>query len=163
MLSLPASTNLKNYHDHVTKVLPTWRKRAKRVLKKHVEDKLYANMRHEMALRIPILKGGLEQISAVQLQDIIAIPWADHKHSGIIEGITALLMKTWSWPLVVYSSWNKVLRENGITVAGVLFGRNLNEDISTQVSPLRRPSTGFETTCTTVSTRTTAISPQRWT
>jgi hypothetical protein len=89
-----------------------------------------------MALRIPILKGGLEQISAVQLQDIIAIPWADHKHEGIIEGITALLMKTWSWPLVVYSSWNKVLRENGIPVAGVLFGRNLNEDISTQVSPL---------------------------
>ena len=133
-LGVPASTNLKNYNDHVTKVLPAWRKRAKRVLGKHTEDKVYANLRQDVAQQIPLLRGLLEETLATQLHEVIAIPWTEIEKLEIVEGIKKLFEKKWKDPDIPYNSWAKMLRENGIPINGVFLGHNLNEDVSGPVS-----------------------------
>ena len=138
ILGLPASTNLKNYQDYVSKALPAFPKRAQRVLEKHEEDQCYAEMRQDLESQIPVLKMHLEEIVPIQLQNIIATPWADSDKPKIIDGIRALFAKDseCSYPHIQQISWAKMLRENGIPINGVLLGRNFNEDVSQALSPL---------------------------
>jgi hypothetical protein len=123
-LGLPASTNLKNWFDFVTKVLPAFQRRANRVLEKHTEDEVYASMRQDVALRIPTLKTSLEATMASQLQSTIAAPWTDC--ADIVKGIEDLFITNWTWLHIPHNSWAKMLRKNGIPINGVYFGENFN-------------------------------------
>tara|TARA_R110002003_G_scaffold42_3_gene3100 strand:- start:28814 stop:30469 length:1656 start_codon:yes stop_codon:yes gene_type:complete len=134
-LGVPAATNLRNYRDHVTKVLPAWRKRAARVIQKHTEDKQYAKMRQDLARNIPLLRNQLEQAVDLQLQHAIVEPWNDCGKPKIAEGIKDLFETQWVHPHIKYNGFAKMLQENGIPVNGKYFGRNLNEDVLGPVAP----------------------------
>jgi hypothetical protein len=130
-LSVPASTNLSKYHDHVHRVLPAFRARCGRVLKKHTEDQHYAKMRKAFAAQIPTLISQLEQAVPGTVEQAILLPWSEHDESKITEGIETLFTKNWVHPEIYVWGFDKMLRENGIPVDGVYAERdcNLNEDI----------------------------------
>ena len=128
-LRAPANTNLRNYHNHVTKVLPAWRARALRALTKHTEDEHYAKMREDLSNKIPRLAIQLRELVPNLLEQTISVPWSCGDEPKIIDKIKELFDKLWKDPKIMYTGWRKMLRENGIPVAGVYVDRNLNEDV----------------------------------
>jgi hypothetical protein len=150
-LSVPASTNLSKYHDHVHRVLPAFRARCGRVLKKHTEDQNYAKMRKDFAMQIPTLATQLQKIVPETVEKAVALPWSKHDESGIIKSIKSLFTKKWKYPLIFFSGWHKMLRENGIPVDGVYAGRNLNEEIlGTVERPIEEWSEGMTDNAKTI-------------
>ncbi|KAH5207201.1 hypothetical protein HBI62_235800 [Parastagonospora nodorum] len=134
-LRAPADTNLRNYHDHVTRVLPAWRARASRVLTKHTEDEHYATMRKDLATKIPHLATQLRERVPNLLEQIISTPWTSKDETSIFDKIKELFDKLWKHPEIMYQTWWKMLRENGIPVSGLYVDRNLNEDILPAIEP----------------------------
>jgi hypothetical protein len=135
LLGVPASTNLQNFEDHITKILPAWRKHAGRVLQRHMEDKQYAKMRQDLTETIPRLRHRLEQAVNVRLPQVISQPWNVCEEPAIIEGIKDLLKKEWKHPKILYNGFTRILKENGIPVSGTYFGRNLNEEVLGPLQP----------------------------
>jgi 6-pyruvoyl-tetrahydropterin synthase len=128
-LEIPASTNLKKYHDHVHRVLPAFRARCARVLKKHTEDQQYAKMRKHFAAQIPKVTTELEMALPEIVKQAIVEPWSEHDGKEIKKGIKSLFEEKWKHPDILVHGWGKILRENGIPVDGAYLGRNLNEEI----------------------------------
>jgi hypothetical protein len=130
LLKAPASTNFKNYRDHV-KALEKLRAHATRFLKKHPEDQHYAQMRQDLATQIPLLAAQLRESLPSLLNQAIAAPWSPEEKLSIIEDIELLFANHWKDPEILWTGWRKILRENGNPVSGVYHekGRNLNEDV----------------------------------
>jgi gas vesicle protein len=128
-LSLPASTNLSKYRDHVYRVLAAFRARCGRVLKKHIEDQHYARVRKDFSSQIPTLRIRLEKVVPGTVENAVALPWSKNDEPDIRKGIKSLFIEKWIHPLIFVSGWGKMLRENGIPVDGKYSGRNLNEEI----------------------------------
>ncbi|KAH3906015.1 hypothetical protein HBH56_212130 [Parastagonospora nodorum] len=135
-LRAPADTNLRNYHNHVTKVLPAWRARALRVLTKHTEDEHYAKMREDLSAKIPCLAIRLRELVPSLLEQTISAPWSCEDEPKIVDKIKELFDKLWRDPKIMYTGWRKMLRENGIPVAGVYVDRNLNEDVLSTIEAI---------------------------
>ncbi|KAH7084300.1 hypothetical protein FB567DRAFT_528770, partial [Paraphoma chrysanthemicola] len=135
LLGVPASTNLQNFKDHITKVLPAWRKQAGRVLQKHAEDKQYAKMRQDLAENIPRLKTQLEQTVDLRLPQLMVQPWGAGEEPGMHESIKELVKREWKHPKIFYNGFAKMLKENGIPVNGKYLGRNLNEEVLGPLEP----------------------------
>jgi hypothetical protein len=129
LFSLPANTNFQRYRDHVFKDIPKLRKRATRVQEKHVEDEGYAEMRRQLEQETPELRISLKQTADSQMKRLVSPPWAPHEESKVIELIESLITNKWKHPLIFYSGFAKMLRENGIPIDGKYCGRNLNEEL----------------------------------
>jgi hypothetical protein len=128
-LGIPASTNLKKYHNHIHIVLPAFRARCARILKKHTEDQRYAKMRKDFAARIPKLEAQLEKFVLETVKQAIVAPWSKHDETEIKDGIKKLFTEEWKNPNIRVSGWGKILRENSVPVGGAYAGHNLNEEI----------------------------------
>ena len=63
----------------------------------------------------------------------MANPWTAIEKHTIIPNLIAVIQEL-AHPTVVYATFSKMLRENGIPVNGKALGRNLNEEVLTTMS-----------------------------
>lgn len=131
LFKLPATANFDNFWDHVTTVLPAFRKKAERVLKKHKGSKDYETMQRSLKQQIPLIKLELKNRVETQNNQLISGPWTASDELDIGRGIADLTNFEWVQPIIYYQGFARMLRENGIPTDGVYFdlNRNLNKDI----------------------------------
>jgi hypothetical protein len=129
LAKLPTVTNYQNYRNHVYEILPELRNEAARLLEKHIEDKTYAAMRHELREQIPLLRDELQARSENLLRSLVERPWSSQQEQEIISNIKQLTENLWVHPRIHCNGVAKMLRENGIPVSGKYQGYNMNSDL----------------------------------
>jgi hypothetical protein len=133
LFSVPAQTNYRALHHHVFETLPDLVVQIKRILEKFSNDEDYARMRVLVIEQVAKLRDVLESLARSLPSEHVATPWTAIEKHTIISALTSVIQKL-SHPTVVYSTFSKMLRENGIPVNGKALGRNLNEEVLTTMS-----------------------------
>jgi hypothetical protein len=132
---LPAKRNYTDYYEHVFETLPAFRTKAGCVAEKHVEDKTYGEMRHNFKQTVPILEQELHELSAAQIETLIAKPWLPSERKDIYNAIRDLIWRDWIQARIHFGGFAKMIRERGIPMNGKYAGHNLNADLVATMVP----------------------------
>ncbi|KAL6703376.1 hypothetical protein ACN47E_009718 [Coniothyrium glycines] len=131
LFKLPAKANYDAFLHHISTRIPTLRRKADRVLKKHKGSKGYMSMRQDLEQQISLLREELESRVERQIPTLIRRPWTRSEEVDIARSIEDLTSFEWAHPRIQHPGFAKMLRENGIPTDGVYFDldMNLNRDI----------------------------------
>jgi hypothetical protein len=129
LFSLPAQTNYRTLHYHVFETLPDIVAQIQRILEKFDEDDGYATMREYLVQQLPKVRTNIDSVAKSLPANRVIEPWnmtADKTRINL--GLKAVVQAL-AHPIVYYSTFNKMLKENGIPTGGAGLGLNLNQEI----------------------------------
>jgi hypothetical protein len=133
LFTLPAQTNYRTLHHHVFETLPDLVVQIKRILDKFSNSEDYTRMRVLVIEQLAKLREMLESLATSLPREHVESPWTASDRHVIIPKLTSIINDL-AQPAVYYSTFEKMLRENGIPVNGKALGRNLNEEILATMS-----------------------------
>jgi hypothetical protein len=128
LFSLPAQTNYRALRHHVFDTLPDLTVQITRILEKFSKDEDYNSMRRYLAEQSTKLRDIIQSLARSLPEKHVTNPWtANDKHTIIAE--LKSIIQSMVQPAVYYSTFLKMLRENGIPCSGKAKGRNLNHEV----------------------------------
>lgn len=131
LLTLPAEANHRGFSDHLFEVLPDIDDQVERILAKFEGDDSYSTFNAHLMQKVSELDLHLNELAETEPRSLISPLWTYTEEQDIIEKFEATA-EAWKHPNVHYSSFKKMLRENGIPVSGKAKGKNFNDEILEQ-------------------------------
>ncbi|KAJ8106416.1 hypothetical protein OPT61_g9549 [Boeremia exigua] len=131
LLTLPAEASYQNLTDHVFEVLSDINDQVSRVLKKFEDDDAYAGLRTRLKQQVLELLTQLKELSDSLPHNSIPRVWDEGEKQTIMKSLEAVV-DAWRYPQVHWTSFRKMLRENGTPINGKLQSKNLNEEVQSQ-------------------------------
>lgn len=86
-------------------------------------------MRNYLASEKSVLQANLTALTATLVRNKVIQPWGVSEMGKIIIRKMMKVLDLWGTPNIYYSTFAKMLRENGIPMNGKAFSENLNRDI----------------------------------
>lgn len=131
LLTLPAEANYEDLREHIFETLPDIEDHVDSIVANFDDDDAYNELRAYLAQSIPALTLKLRDMSNGTPNTLIQGLWTDIEKASIARKLQTLV-DSWRPPKIRFSTFAKMLRENGIPQSGKAHGRNLNEEILRQ-------------------------------
>lgn len=129
LFHVPAQTNYRTLHYHVFETLPEIAARIERILEKFDDDEGYTEMREYLAEQLPQVRSSIENLAISLPNERVVRPFVGDGVKPRIKAGMKAVVQALANPVVYYSTFSKMLKENGIPVNGAGLGLNLNQEI----------------------------------
>lgn len=131
LLTLPAEANYKGLTEHIFESLSDIEDQVDSIIERFEDDSAYIDLRNYLSHEMPKKFKELQDMSVTKPTSLIPRLWNEDEKEMIVSKLAAIA-ETWRPPQVHWRTFMKMLRENGIPLAGKAQGRNFNADILKQ-------------------------------